>query len=398
MKNNLVWRLMRRNISLGQIVGYALANFVGLSIVLIALQFFFDSRAGSVEGEESFITGDYIVASKKVSEIGSLLGSANSFSEEELDELRSQPWVKDLGVFTPSLFQVSGVVDMAGHRMSTYLFFESIPDEFFDVKPRNWDFNPSDPDPVIPIIISKDYLALYNFGFAASRGMPQISEELISKIPLRVSVSGNGRQHYFNARVVGFSSRLNTIAVPDKFMQWANKTYGDNFSDHEISRVIISTDDPGNPAIEKYFTEHNIDVPQDKLNQGRAAYFMSIVAMIVVIVGIAICALSFFILMLSIFLLLMKNREKVRELLMLGYTPGHVARRYYLLVGVLNGAILIASLIVMLVASQLWKPLLDSLGMATASPWAASLIGAGLMVAVTVINILAIKRIVRRNF
>ena len=29
---------------------------------------------------------------------------------------------------------------------------------------------------MVPVIISKDYLALYNFGFAGSAGLPQMSE------------------------------------------------------------------------------------------------------------------------------------------------------------------------------------------------------------------------------
>ena len=36
----LVWRLLRRNISAGQIAGYALATLVGLSIVLCAVRFY----------------------------------------------------------------------------------------------------------------------------------------------------------------------------------------------------------------------------------------------------------------------------------------------------------------------------------------------------------------------
>ncbi len=34
---DLVWRLLRENISVAQIAGYAVANLVGLSIVMIAV-------------------------------------------------------------------------------------------------------------------------------------------------------------------------------------------------------------------------------------------------------------------------------------------------------------------------------------------------------------------------
>ena len=36
---NMVWCLLRRNISTGQLAGYAVATFVGLAILSVALQF-----------------------------------------------------------------------------------------------------------------------------------------------------------------------------------------------------------------------------------------------------------------------------------------------------------------------------------------------------------------------
>lgn len=397
-QGNLVWRLMRKNISVGQIAGYAIANFIGLSIVLTALQFYRDSTAGPADDEDAFINNDYLVISKQVSELGAAMGKSYSFSQEEIDDLKAQPWVKDVGAFTPSFFHVSGSLDMAGRRMSTYLFFESIPDDFFDIRPEGWKFNPNDTTAIIPIIISKDYLALYNFGFASSQGMPQISENLITRIPLKISVSGNGKERKFEGRVIGFSSRLNTIAAPDEFIQWANKEFGDEDKSHDISRLIINTDDPGNPAIKKYFEEHDIDISSDKLNAGRAAYFLSIVSAVVIAIGIAISLLSFFILMLSIFLLLQKNREKLRDLMVLGYTPAQTAVNYYKLVAIVNGSIFIAAVAVMIVASQYWQPLLDSIGLRTVGVIPTIIIGLVIISIITTVNVMAINRIVKRNF
>lgn len=398
MKGSLVWRLLRRNISIGQIAGYAIANLVGLSIVLTALQFYRDATGGSSDAEDSFISRDYIILSKRVSEVGTMLGSSTSFSADEIADLRSQPWVEKAGEFEPSHYNVSASVEMGGRNMSTYLFFESIPDDFFDIKPQGWNADIDSPGYQIPIILSKDYLALYNFGFAASRGMPQISESLISKIPLRVSLSGNGHQDYLPARIVGFSSRLNTIAVPGSFMRWANERYGDPEEPAEISRLIVEVNDPGNPAIAKYLEERGIEVAGDKLTQGKAAYFISIMAMVVISIGAVISALAFFILMLSIYLLLQKNKEKIRDLMMLGYTPAQAARPYYTLVAAINATILILACAAMLIASTAWSKPLADLGLTTVSPLATIVAGTLIIVLITAANILAIRRIVNRNF
>lgn len=398
-KGNPVWRLLRRNISVGQIAGYVLANFVGLTIVLTALQFYRDTRTeGDGEGEP-FFSSDYMVLSREVSEIGSLFGARTGFSASEIADLESQPWAGKAGRFTPARFNVSGTVSAGGRTMSTQMFLESIPDEFFDIAPSGWQMDADDADAEIPVVVSRDYLTLYNFGFATSRNMPRISEDLVGKIPLTLTLSGNGRQATRRARVVGFSSRFNTIAVPEEFMQRANEQFGpQGGGDAEVSRLIVKITDPGNPDIERYMTEHGIEVAGDKLQSGRTVYFLGVVSMVVMVIGVVISLLAFFILMLSIFLLLQKNRDKLHRLMQLGYTPSQAARHYYLLVAIVNGGILVCSVVAMSLLSRLWTAPLQSLGLASASETVTITSGLCVMTVVTAINFAAIRRIVKKNF
>ncbi len=396
MRHSLVWQLLKRNISKGQLAGYAVANMIGLSIVLSALQFYLDISS-VVESDDSFISRDYIIISKKVGLAGSLLtGDRADFSKEEIADIEAQPWTRRTGAFTAAAYSVSGALELGGRHMSTYLFFESIPDEFFDITPRNWHFDPAT-DTEVPIIISKDYLTLYNFGFASSRGMPQISESMVSMVPLRISISGNGHQQWINGRIAGFSSRLNTIAVPEEFMTWAN----DNFGDTPVanpSRLIIEVNTPGDPAIADYLRDHGYESAGDKVDNSRAAYFLSVATAVVVAVGIVISLLAFFILLLSIYLLLQKNRSKLRSLMMLGYSPSQVARRYYMITGGINLAVLAGATTIMLVASHLWQRPLEALGIGGSSPLAAIAAGVLIMALITGGNFMAIARNVRRTF
>lgn len=398
-KTHLLRRLLRRNISVKQLAGYALANLVGLAIMMTALQFYRDATAPTADSDDSLLGTDYMVISKEVSDAGRFLGNSTSFSEAEIADLESRPWVDAVGQFTPARFNVNAYVDFGGRSMSTYLFFESIPDEFFDTLPEGWKFDPSNPSAEIPIIISKDYLALYNFGFAASRGMPQISESMVKKVPLQVAVSGQGSQRWFPARVVGFSSRLNTIAVPEEFMQWANAAYGDEHkANEEVSRLIVKVNDPGNPDIDRYLANNAIEVAGDNAGRSRAAYLMSIIALVVGIIGIVISSLSFFILMLSIYLLLQKNAATIHQLLMLGYSTRATARQYALMVVFINSSIFILASVLTITMSTLWRKPLSSLGIATTSPWLTIAIALALVAVVTAINLRAIYRTVARNF
>lgn len=60
-------------------------------------------------------------------------------------------------------------------------------------------------------------------------------------------------------------------------------------------------------------------------------------------VGLFISILSFYILMLSIFLLLQKNTTKLESLLLIGYSPNRVALPYQILTVGLNIIVLILS-------------------------------------------------------
>jgi hypothetical protein len=331
-----------------------------------------------------------------VSTINTLgIGGSTTFDEREVSRLRSQPWVREVGEFTAANFSVQMSIDFSGNGMSTFLFFESIPDNFLDIAPDDWKFDPQ--NPVVPVIMSKDYLALYNFGFAASRGLPQLSESLIGNVPLSVQLSGNGNNATLPARIVGFSSRLNTIAVPQDFMDWANE----QFSASELpdpSRLIVEVNTPGDPDIERYMSRNGYEIAGDKADNSKASYFLTVVTSIVVAIGAIISVLAFFILMLSIYLLLQKNRQKLHDLMLLGYAPSQVARPYFMLVMIVNGTVLVLSEIIMMLGASWWQPRLQEIGVASGSVLPAAITGVVIILFVTTLNIIAISRIVRRNF
>lgn len=395
--SNTVWRLLRRNISAGQLVGYALANFVGLAIVLTAMQLYRDINSAR-STEDSFITRDYLVLSKQVQGLN-LSGDADyTFTADERSELQAQPWAERVGEFTAADYNVAASVDFGGQHLSTYLFLESIPDDFFDIAPDGWaDYDPHNPSAIVPVVLSKDYLALYNFGFAASRGMPQVSEAVISSVPLRLSLSGNGVQRYVPARIVGFSSRLNTIAVPQKFLDATNAEFGESTVAPDPSRLIVEVNAPGDPAIRQYLDDHGYETAGDKNDNSRATRFLTILTAVVIAVGVLISALAFFVLLLSIYLLLQKNKEKIHDLILLGYTPRAVATHYYIIVAAVNGIVLLLSLGAMIAGSAMWGGQLRALGLEGASLWPTIAVGVAVMAGVTIQNFVAIYRRVSRS-
>ena len=79
--NRLVWKLLRQHISVGQLAGFFLANLFGMMIVLLSVQFYRDVLPVFTEGD-SFMKKDYIIATKKISTLGSFAGKSNTFSKD----------------------------------------------------------------------------------------------------------------------------------------------------------------------------------------------------------------------------------------------------------------------------------------------------------------------------
>ena len=205
-----MWKLLRKHISKAQLIGFSLANLVGLSIVILAVQFYCDVLP-VFNDEESFISKDYLIITRNLTSAGALMGGTTEFSPELIADIKAQPWCRKVAPFVNSEFAVTASIGVDNaHAMRTQFFFESIPSEFIDVDPT-WKFNPD--SPTVPVIMSRDYLSLYNFGFASTQGMPQISESEASSIPLVFNLAGNGLRDNVQGRIVGFSNRLNTIIV-----------------------------------------------------------------------------------------------------------------------------------------------------------------------------------------
>lgn len=392
----MIWQLLKRNISRWQIGGYAVATLVGLVIVMAAVQFYLDLGAalGARPGDGiSLMSPRNLVISKPVGLHATLTGRAPAFSQNEIDEIASQPWTSGVSPFQASDFGVRASAEMGGRGLTTAMFFESIPERLIDKSVDGFTFDPDDPE--IPIVLSKDYLSLYNFGFAASAGIPMVSEGVISSIPLTVTLSGNGHHDSFRARIAGFSSWLNTIAVPQSFMDWAHARYGTEPL-AAPSRLIVEVTDPADPAMQDFMSDNGYEIAGPDDNSGRAASLLKLVSGVVASVGGVITLLALFILVLSLFLLIQKNRSTITGLLLLGYRPARISAAYITLVAIVNGAVLLLGVTALLLLQTIWTPAVTALRTDTGGPWLAAAAGAGLMIAITAINALIIRRLVRK--
>ncbi len=392
---NLVWKLLRRHISVPQFAGFFFANLFGMLIVLLGFQFYNDVLPVFTAGD-SFMKADYLIVSKRIGMAGTLSGRNNTFNASDIDDLQAQSFVKRLGKFTSTEYKVDASMGVNGQPiLYSEIFFESVPDRFVDVPLTAWKYEAGSKE--VPIILPRTYINMYNFGFAQSRSLPKISEGLMGMIDVNIFIHGNGHEDRFKGRVIGFSNRLNTLLVPQAFMDWSNGYYAPGNA-MASTRLIMEVSNPADKHITKYLDAKGYEVESDKLNAEKTTYFLRMVVSLVMAVGLVISLLSFYILMLSIYLLVQKNSSKLENLLLIGYSPARVSLPYALVTVTLNFSVLLLSLVLLSFIRSYYMRIIEALfpQIEDGSILPAALVGAVLFVVVTLINQFVIRRKVMR--
>lgn len=388
---SLLWKLLRQHISIGQFAGFFVANLLGMIIVLSGYQFYNDVLPIFTNGD-SFMKSNAIMVTKRIGTGNALSGNASTFSAKDIAELEKQPFTRRTGAFMSANYKTHANMSISGTQIfSSEIFFESIPDEFIDINMKDWRYNAG--DDIVPIILPRSYINIYNFGFARSHALPQISDGLMGMIDLQLRIHANGKEQTFQGKVVAFSSSMTSILVPEAFMKWSNETFAPE-GENVTTRLLMEVANPGDKALMAYFEKNGLEMDSDKLNAEKTTYFLRLIVSMVMVIGIIISALSFYILMLSIYLLVQKNTEKLQNLLLIGYRSTRVALPYQLLTGGLNLLVLLIAIVAVWLIRNYYVDIIAALypEIGRGSILYAILLGIVLFLIVTLLNVIIIRR------
>lgn len=387
----LLWKLLRQHISKSQFAGFAFANLFGMIIVLAGYQFYNDVLP-VFTGGDSFMKSNYIMVSKSIGTGSTLSGRASTFSAKDIESLKQKDFTEKVGAFTPSNYKTNVTMAISGKQiLNSEIYFESVPDDFIEIDMKDWNYQPG--DKTVPVILPRTYINMYNFGFARSHSLPQISEGLMGMIDMVILAHGNGKECEYKGRIVAFSNSMTSVIVPQAFMDYTNSEYA---PDDAVSptRLLMAVSNPADEKLTKYFEQNGLEMESEKLNAEKTTYFLRLVVSMVMVIGIIISALSFYILMLSIYLLVQKNTEKLQNLLLIGYKRATVALPYQLLTMGLNIIVLILAILAVIGIRAYYMDMLKAIYPDTGAGGIlyALVLGFGLFIIVTFLNALIIRR------
>ena len=322
-------KLLKKTLIPSQIFGYTLTIFIGSTIVLLTSQIYFDIIP-LISQETDVFKNDAAVISKTVSAFKTLDKEKIYFTDKEINELKSQEFIKEVSKFNNANFEIRVIANTDEMTFYTDLFFESIPNKYLDVDPDDWEWKPS--LDFIPIIIPEDYLNLYNHGLAQSQGGKVVSKNMMSSINLRLEVEGKGKSKNFQSRIVGFSNKINSILVPENFLTWANEEFGRE-DDTKSSRLLIEFNDPSDNRILEFFNEKNYSISKKDLEFSKIIFFFKSALLFVFLIALIIIFLSIAFILLSMNLIIQRNKELLINLYSIGYNYGKIAKFYQVLIG-----------------------------------------------------------------
>jgi len=294
---------------------------VGVLLLLCAFQMYININHLLKEKNPRKDGYDYISVTKLITNEN--MAADHSFSEAELVEIKDQQSIDDA---TPLLANKFLVRATGGSTLpfTTDLFLESIDNSFIDTIPA--DFTWKEGQATVPVIMSADYLELYNTVFAPSKDLPQFSAKSISSVVIQLECyTPSGTTKIFRASVVGLSDRINSVLVPANFLAWANLHLA-NSSKANPSRIFIKTKDANSPELLNFLQEKNYHVNKDKTKFGRVKQVLQAIVSGLSGFGVLVILLAMMLFSFYLQLMIARSKDNLQLLLTLGYSPGWLSK------------------------------------------------------------------------
>lgn len=292
---------------------------IGVLMLLCATQMFININELLREKNARKNGFDFISLTKTITDEN--MGHDNRFTQAEIDEIKAQPFIADAAPLIGNQFRAKA---SAGKIIpfSTDLFLEAIQNNFLDTLPPNFTWQPG--QQTVPVVFSADFLEMYNV-FAPAQDLPQLSENSISSVNIVLECYGPPGVYNFKANIVGISDRINSVLVPENFLQWANKSFG-NVTNVPAARVYIKTGDANSAELLNFLQQKNYHVNKDKTKFGRVKQILQ-----AVVSGLAIFALLVILLAMMLFsfylqLMIARSKDNLQLLILLGYSPGWLSK------------------------------------------------------------------------
>ena len=244
--------------------------------------------------------------------------NAGGLREEELAALKKLPEVSAVGIMQPGYFKASLSSTSDRFPFYTDVSFETVSSDFLDEIPEHWTWQ--EKDDYVPIIVPSLYLDLYNFQFALAQQLPQLTPEVVKMIFFNIRIRGPKGELVLKGKVAGFSDRIQSMLVPQEFMQWCNARFAQG-EKRNPSRILIKTKDATSPVLNQFLEKNQLQADKEKTRFSKYREIVNWIAGISGLSGLLMLVFAALVLSLFIQLNIVSKQDEIRLLIQLGASP-----------------------------------------------------------------------------
>jgi cell division protein FtsX len=144
-------------------------------------------------------------------------------------------------------------------------------------------------------------------------------------LPIVLNVTYQSQPVRFTGKVVGFSDRISSVLVPQNFLATANKQFGTQ-GEARSSRVVIKTNDPGNPELVKYLKDNGLVTDADKTRFSQYRKIVNTVVNASWLTGAVMLLFALLVFSLFIQLTIASTKSEINLLVTIGASPKQLQR------------------------------------------------------------------------
>jgi len=293
---------------------------IGVLLLLCSIQMYININSLLKSKNPKKDGFDYLPITKMITNEN--MATSHSFTDADISELKKQPFIDDVAPFISNGFVVKANGG-ATLPFSSDIFLEAINEKFIDTLPPS--FTWKEGDDLVPVIISSDYLELYNTAFAPGRDLPQFSEKTITSLLIRLDCEGVTGAENFRANIVATSDRINTFIVPESFLKWGNRHFV-NSNGPPPNKILIKTKDANDPELLKFIQQKNYRINKDKTLFGRIKQVLQAIVSGLAAFGVLVILLALVLFAFYLQLMIARSKENLQLLLTIGYSPGWLSK------------------------------------------------------------------------
>lgn len=320
-------KLLFKNQDRKQLIIAMIGAFMGITFLITSIHYLI--RVNEFGEGEEILGPNTIIVQKTISNASVISLAKTDFSKAEIEKMKQEPFILDVKPVIANNFSVSFQTDdeLVPYFRSD-VFIQTLDKEFLEIDATDWEWNEG--DTVVPIIMPRDFIVMLNT-FMSAKGIPQISDDLAMDINFKFtleSVDGQ-KKEWVNAKIIGFTSVVAAILVPENFMTYGNDNFSDG-SEQKITQIMISGKESEFGLVEEMLKKRGLESKESQMVIGRLKSMIGTLFLVVLGISIIAVFVSCLVLLQYMQLLMSRNAYEVRTLIRIAYHPKILVRRFFL--------------------------------------------------------------------